>query len=68
MTGQTFHPIPVLPLEEVHHEAIVAHAVDLPLLLARDLRWQLLQFGFPFRCSLNLRLLQDTVQVLVQTV
>ena len=68
MAGETLHTVAVLSLEEVDDKAIVAHAVDLPLLLARDLRWQLLQFGFPFRCSLNLRLLQDTVQVLVQTV
>lgn len=68
MTSETLHPVPVLPLEEVHDQAIVAHAVYLPLLLARDLRRQVLELGLALRSLRDLGLLQYSVQVLVQAI
>ena len=65
MTRQTLHPIPILPLEEVHNQTIVSHAIDLPLLLARDLGRQPLELGLALGRPLDLRLLQDPVEVFV---
>ena len=68
MTREALHAVPILPLDEVDDEAVVAHPVDLPLLLAGDLRGQLLELGLPFRRRLDVALLQDPVQILVQAV
>ena len=68
MTCEALHSVPILSLEEVDDEAVIAHAVDLPLLFARDLCRHLLELGFPFRRRLDVPLLQDPVQVLVQAV
>ena len=68
VTREALHAVPILPLEEVHDEAVVAHPVDLPLLLAGDLRGQLLELGLPFRRRLDVALLQDPVQILVQAI
>lgn len=68
MARKALHSVPILSLEEVYDKAVIAHAVDLPLLFARDLRRQLLELGFTFRCGLDIPLLQDAVQVLVQAV
>ncbi len=68
MAGKALHSVPILSLEEVDDEAIVAHAVDLPLLFASDLCRQLLELRFPFRRRLDVPLLQNPVQVLVQAV
>ena len=65
---QTLQPTPVLPLEEVHDKTIVPHAVQLPLLLARQLRRELLQLRFSLRRHLDVRLLQHTIEVLVQAI
>ena len=47
MTSQALQPVPELSLEKVYDEAIVPHAIDLPLLLARDLLRKLLELIFP---------------------
>jgi hypothetical protein len=53
-------------LEEVYDEAVIAHAVNRPLLFAGDLNWQALQFRLALRRGRVVRLLENTVQVLVQ--
>jgi len=52
-------------LEKVYDETVVPHAIDLPLLLARDLLGKLLELLFPSFSYLIRRLVEDTVQVLV---
>ena len=68
MASEALHAVAVLSLEEVHNEAVVAHAVDLPLLFARELRRQPLKLGLSLGCRFNLGLLDDPVEVLVQPV
>ena len=68
VTREALHAVPILPLEEVDDEAVVAHAVDLPLLLARNLRGHPLELRLALWRAFDLGLLQDPVQVLVQTV
>jgi hypothetical protein len=55
-------------LEKIYDDAIVPLAIDLPLLLARDLLRKLLELLFPSRRHLMRRLVEDTVQVLVQPI
>lgn len=65
MARQALETIPELALEEVDDEAVITHAPDLPLLLARYLYGQLLKLSFPLRCGVYLRLLQHAVEVLM---
>lgn len=62
---QTLEPIAELALEKIHYQAVVAHSIDLPLLVARDLLWQSLEFGFLLCRWLPCGLMQDTVEILV---
>jgi hypothetical protein len=64
-TRHAFQPVPKLSLEKVNDDAIVPHAVYLPLLLARDLLWQLFELLFSSGRHLVHRLVEDTIQVLV---
>lgn len=68
VTSHALQPIPKLSLEKVHDDAIVAHAIDLPLLLARDLLRKFLELLFPSARHFIRRLVEDTVQVLVQPI
>ena len=65
---EAFHAVAVLPLEDVDDERIVTHAVQLPLLLACDLRRQPLELRLALWRRLEFGLHDDTVEVLVQAV
>lgn len=65
VTGQTLHPIPKLALEKVHDQTVVPALVCLPFLLARNLQREPFEFCLSLRCRLNLRLVQNPIQVLV---
>ena len=65
---QTLQAAPVLTLEEVDNQTIVAHAVHLPLLLARNLGRKLLKLCLPFWRHLDVWLLEYPVEIFVQTV
>jgi hypothetical protein len=65
VTRHAFQPVPKLPLEKVNDDAIVPHAVYLPLLLARDLLRQLFELLFSIGRHLVHRFVEDTIQILV---
>ena len=69
VTRQALKPIPVLPLEQVHDEAIIALLVDLPLGLRSHFRRQRLELGFSLRRHLDgRRFVLDPVEVFVQSI
>lgn len=69
MTGETFHPIPELSLEVIHDEAIVAHLVDRPFLLACDLLRKLLKFSLTFWCGMIISGFDEyTINILVKAI
>jgi len=69
VTRQALEPVPVLPLEQVHDEAIIALLVDLPLGLRSHFRRQRLELGFPLRRHLDgRRFVLDPVEVFVQSI
>ena len=68
MTREALHAVPVLALEDVDDERVVAHPVHLPLLLARDLRREPLELRLALRRRLDLGLRDHAVEVLVQAV
>jgi hypothetical protein len=69
MARQARQLVPKLPLEALHDEAIVTHAINLPLAFAHDLRRQRLEIMFAVRRHLDRWwFLDDVVEVLVQTI
>ena len=52
MARKALHSVPILSLEEVYDKAVIAHAVDLPLLFAPRLFQQRLELDSPFRREL----------------
>lgn len=67
--GQTLQPVPVLPLKDLHDDAVVSPLADVPLPLARNLRRQAFELGLALWRQLDrLGLLNDQVEVLVETV
>lgn len=68
VTRQAFNTVAELALEVVDDEAVVAHLVKLPLLLARKLGRKRLELRLPLRVVLDGRLRQDAIQVLVEPV
>ena len=65
MTREALHTVPVLPLEDIHHQRVVPHAVQLPLLFTRDLRGEPLELCLAGWRRLELGLEDNTVEIFV---
>jgi hypothetical protein len=68
VAGHALQSISELALEKVNDDAIIPHAIDLPFLLACNLLWKFLELLFPSARHFILRLVEYTVQVLVQPI
>ena len=68
MTRETLHAVSILSLEDVDYKRVVAHTVQLPLLLAGNLGRETLELRLALRRRLELGLQDDTVQVFVEPV
>ena len=66
--SHTLELISELTLEKVDDDTIVTHPVYLPLLLTCYLLWQNFQFRFSFRRDFVVWLLQNAIEVFVQTI
>jgi hypothetical protein len=68
VTGQALKPTSELSLEKVDDDAIIPYEIDLPFFLACDLLWESLEDLFSRGRHFVLRLVEHTVQVLVQPI
>lgn len=69
VTGEAFHSIPELPLKVVHNEAIVAHLVDCPFLLACNLLRKLFKFSLTLWRRVIIRGLDEyTINIFVKAI
>lgn len=68
VTGHTLKSISELSLEKIDDDAIIPHAIDLPFLFACNLLWKLLELLLPSGRHFILRLVEYTIQVLVQPI
>jgi hypothetical protein len=68
VTGQALQSISKLSLEKINDDAVIPHAIDLPFLFTCNLLWKLLKLLFPSGRHFILRLVEYTIQVLVQSI